>query len=101
MRILVNDIAASSGGALSVLKDFYAFARNDKSGYEWIFLLSDAYVEETDKIKVVLLPEVKKSHLRKMYFDYFSGRKLIALPYLLFSNQNQPVVAKLLGHASG
>ena len=41
MRIVVNDIAASKGGALTVLKDFYNCVRENDTENEWIFLLGD------------------------------------------------------------
>ncbi|MBR6645917.1 MAG: glycosyltransferase [Clostridia bacterium] len=77
MRIVVNDIAASSGGALSVLTDFYEFVKENYKNDEWIFLLGDKYIEETENIKVVLLPEIKESHKKKLIFDFFTGRKVI------------------------
>ena len=77
MRIVVNDIAASSGGALSVLNDFYNFVKENYKNDEWIFLLGDKYIEETENIKVVLLPEIKNSHKKKLMFDFFTGKKLI------------------------
>ncbi len=77
MRIVVNDIAASSGGALSVLTDFYNFVKENYKDDEWIFLLGDNYIEETENIKVVLFPEIKNSHKKKLMFDFFTGRKVI------------------------
>lgn len=77
MRIVVNDIAASKGGALSVLKDFYSCVRENDKENEWIFLLGDSYLEETDNIKVITLPEIKKSGIKKLFFDFFTGRKYI------------------------
>ena len=47
MRIVVNDIAASKGGALTVLKDFYSCVRENDKENEWIFLLGDNLLEET------------------------------------------------------
>ena len=77
MRIVVNDIAASTGGALSILWDFYSFIKDNDKDNEWIFLLGDKYIEETENIKVLALPDVKKSWLKKVLFDFFSGRKII------------------------
>ena len=91
MRILVNDIAASSGGALSILKNFYEYIKNNEESrkHEWIFLLSDFYIEETPNIKVIILKE-SKSWLNKMLFDYFTGKKIISAlePDVVFSLQN-------------
>ncbi|RGS74706.1 hypothetical protein [Coprococcus sp. AF21-14LB] len=53
MRVLVNAMAASKGGALSILKDFYTYVRDNDVENEWIFLISGNYIEETAKIKVI------------------------------------------------
>ena len=53
MRIVVNNIAASKGGAMTVLKDFYScVCENDKQN-EWIFLLNSKYFEETENVKII------------------------------------------------
>lgn len=90
MRIVVNDIAASSGGALSVLQEFYTVIRENDKENEYIFLLSEAYVEETDNIKVVLLPQIKQSKIRKIVFDLWTGKKFVnrLKPDVVFSLQN-------------
>lgn len=90
MRIIVNDIAASKGGALSVLKDFYNYVKENDKENEWIFLLGDKYLEETENIKIITLPHIKKSHIKKLVFDFFTGRKYIKelKPDVVFSLQN-------------
>lgn len=77
MRIVVNDIAAEKGGALSVLKSFYNYVKDHDYENEYIFLLSGNYVEETDNIKVIVKDDIKKSGLHKLKFDFFSGKKFI------------------------
>lgn len=77
MRIVVNDLAASASGALSVLKSFYDYVKENDKENEYIFLLSGYYVEETERIKVVVISEVKKSGFHKLYFDLFSGKNLM------------------------
>ena len=90
MRILVNDIAASKTGALSILKDFYEYIRTHDTENEWIFLLSDNYLEETDKIRIVLCRDVKKGWARRLKFDLFAAKKIISDigPDVIFSMQN-------------
>ena len=90
MRIVVNDIAASKGGAMTVLRDFYKCVRENDTENEWIFLLSDNYLEETENIKVITLPSVKSSRLKRLMFDRFTGRKYISAlkPDIVFSMQN-------------
>lgn len=77
MRILVNDIAASSGGVLTVLKDFYKFVKENDKENEWFFLVCDDYIESTENIHVIKLPEIKKSYLKRLVFDFLTGRKFI------------------------
>lgn len=77
MRILVNDIAASTGGALTILKEFYEYVKENDMENEWIFLIGDDYLKETEKIKVIVRKDIKKSWLKRLKFDYISGRKLI------------------------
>lgn len=90
MKIVVNDIAASEGGALSVLLDFYEAVKQYDLENEYIFLLSKKHFEETERIKILLLPEVKQSHLKKIIFDFITGKKLIKSlnPDIVFSLQN-------------
>ena len=90
MRIVVNDIAASTGGAMTVLRDFYRCVCENDTENEWIFLLADKYFEETDNVKIIPMPHIKKSGFKKLWFDFVSGRKFIASlnPDVVFSMQN-------------
>lgn len=90
MRIVVNDIAASSGGAMSVLRDLYNFIKENDKENEWIFLLGDHYLEETERIMVHIMKKVKKNWINKLKFDLFTGKKYIKSlnPDVVFSMQN-------------
>ena len=90
MRIVVNDIAADSGGVLSVLKDFYQYIRDNDTENEWFFLVGGKFIEPTERIHVIELPEVKKNYLKRLSFDFLTGRKLINSlnPDVVFSLQN-------------
>ncbi len=90
MRIVVNDIAASAGGALTVLEGFYRYVRDVDEDNEWVFLLGSDLVEESERIRTVVLPEVKGSWIRRLAFDLVSGRRLVRSlkPDVLFSLQN-------------
>ena len=77
MRIVVNDIAAEFGGALTVLRSFYEYILNHDHENEYIFLLSSRLLEETDNIRIIICDDVKKSGLHKIIFDFFTGQKLI------------------------
>ncbi|PEJ25953.1 glycosyltransferase [Peribacillus butanolivorans] len=92
MRIVVNDIAASSGGALTVLKSFYNHVKSSKKGmkHEWIFLLNADFLEETDNIKIIVINDVKKNWINRLRFDLINGKKIISelKPDIVFSLQN-------------
>ena len=90
MKIVVNDIAASSGGAHTILESFYRHVRDFGTDNEWIFLLGSNLFEETDRVRTVVLPEVKGSWARRLVFDLVSGRRLIRSlkPDVVFSLQN-------------
>lgn len=76
MRIMVFDVPAESGGALSVLYDFYEeFKKNEKN--EYIFVVSTPKLIETKNIRVLRFPWIKKSWIHRLYFDYFIAPKLI------------------------
>lgn len=78
-RIVVYDVAASASGALSVLNDFYAEVRNynDKS-IRWTFVISTPHLEETENIKVIRAPWIKKNWLCRLFFDYFIAPRIIS-----------------------
>lgn len=90
MRIVVNDIAASYGGAMTILRGFYEYICETDKENEWIFLLSDKYFEETDNVKIIVRQDIKNSGLKKLGFDLFTGKKFIddLKPDVVFSLQN-------------
>ncbi|MDR2043944.1 MAG: glycosyltransferase [Clostridium sp.] len=91
MRIVVNDIAASEGGALSVLQDFYEYVSNRSGGHEWIFLVGeDGLIQERAHIKVIVRKGIKRSWLRRLWFELAGGRGLVngLCPAAFFSLQN-------------
>ncbi|MCP9614140.1 hypothetical protein [Levilactobacillus brevis] len=82
MRIVVNDIVAvpNSGGVYSILTDFYNEVLNYSKLHkdvEWIFLVSGKFLKETDNIKIICFPEIKKSHLKRLLFELLNGKKII------------------------
>lgn len=90
MRIVVNDIAAEYGGALTILKQFYHYIKENCHDDEWIFLLGDKLLGETGNIKILTFPEVKRSHWRKVLFDCVTGHSVIdnLHPDVVLSLQN-------------
>lgn len=90
MRIVVNDIAASSGGAKTVLNDFYQYLVDSNDQNEWIFLLGEYDLKETEHIRVIKMPEIKRNKFKKLWFDFVKGKKIIETlkPDVVFSLQN-------------
>ncbi len=90
MRIIVNDIAASKGGAMTVLKQFYDYIRENDTQNEWIFMLGEKYLEETENIKIECFPKIKSSRIKKLLFDCFFGRRIVKKfnPDVILSLQN-------------
>jgi glycosyltransferase involved in cell wall biosynthesis len=78
MNIMVFDVPAESGGALSVLNDFYheVIGNTDKN-INWIFVLSTPRLEEKANIKILRYPWIKKSWGHRYYFDQVIAPKLV------------------------
>lgn len=90
MKILVIDIAASEGGALSILRSFYNYVKNNDFENEYIFWVGYPNIKETDRIKVENFPGIKANRLKKLYFDFFQAKNKIKIinPDIVFSMQN-------------
>jgi len=77
MNIIVFDVPAENGGALSILKNVYeeAVAHTDKS-IKWIFVLSKPYFPNTKEVQIVRYPWIKKSWFHRYFFDNIIAPKL-------------------------
>ena len=76
MKIMVFDVAAESGGALSVLNDFYNEYKYDETN-NYIFVISMPEMKETENIKVLRYPWIKRSWFHRLFFDHVIAPKLI------------------------
>lgn len=76
MNILVYDVAAESGGALMILRQFYNKHRLDKENH-YFYLLSIAELEGGGNIEVINIPWIKKSWLHRLVFDYFCAPRFV------------------------
>ncbi len=76
MRIMVFDVPAESGGALTILHQHYNAAADDKNT-EWIFIVSTPNLKDRSNIKVLKYPWIKKSWFHRLYFDRFIANKII------------------------
>ncbi len=78
MNIMVFDVPASSGGALSILKDFYNEVKlNADKNTNWFFVISTPELMEAENIKVIRFPWIKKSWLHRLYFDFGVAPNLV------------------------
>ena len=76
MRIMVFDVPAESGGALSVLNEFYNEYKTDPKN-NYIFVVSTPKLIETKNVVILSYPWVKKSWFHRIWFDYLVSPKLI------------------------
>ncbi|MGE6611537.1 glycosyltransferase [Peribacillus sp. NPDC076916] len=78
MNIMVFDVPAINGGALSVLNDFYQeVAEYEDTNINWIFVVSTPRLRETENIKVIRFPWIKKSWGHRLFFDQIIAPKLV------------------------
>lgn len=74
MKVAVFDVAAESRGALTILHQYYEKAKEDAEK-SWLFVISIPNLIDTENVKVLKYPWVKKSWLHRIYFEIFiSGR---------------------------
>jgi len=93
MRIVVVDVPADRGGALSVLQDFYQYVKEYGQQDEWIFMVSTPEFEACKHIRVERMPWIRKGLLHRIYWDYArAARKIEGYQAdVVFSLQNVPV----------
>lgn len=73
---MVFDVPAESGGALTILNQYYQAAMEEKDT-EWIFVISTPLLKEQENIKVLRFPWIKKSWFHRFFFDKFISSKLV------------------------
>lgn len=76
MNILVYGVAADSGGALSVLMDFYKEFKTHKENH-YYFVVSTPRLDECDNITILRYPEIKKGWGQRLFFEYIKAPKLV------------------------
>ncbi|MEC4273872.1 glycosyltransferase [Adlercreutzia sp. R25] len=77
VKIIVFDVAADSGGALSTLYSFANRVKTDEEN-EYVFVTSVASVPEASNIECIQYPWVKQSWFHRLAFDAIVARRLIA-----------------------
>lgn len=76
MKTMVFDVPATTGGALTILNQYYDQAVQDIEN-EWLFVISTPELTETDNVTVLNYPWIKKSWLHRWYFDKFVAHKIV------------------------
>lgn len=71
MNILVVDIAAESGGALSVLLDFYQYVKSDKEAkkHNWKFIVSTSVLEPAEHISVDIVKKGRFPWISRLWSE--------------------------------
>ena len=76
MNIMVFDVAAEGGGALSVLTDYYnEYCKDIKNNY--YLVLGKPHFEQRSNIKIINKSWIKKSWFHRLFFDLFSAKSLV------------------------
>ena len=76
MKIMVFDVPAEYGGALTILEQYYDKAVGDTNN-QWVFIVSTPNLQERGNIRVLRYPWIKKSWFHRLYFDNFIARKIV------------------------
>ena len=99
MRIAVVDVAAESGGAVSVLKDFLQFAASDDADTNEYFVFASRDVGVVHpRIHCILKPDVKRSWAQRLRWELLEAvRELAELKIdIVFSLQNTAFFSRKL-----
>lgn len=76
MKILVIDVAAENGGALTILEQHIAEFEKDKEN-EYVVLLSKPKYCDRDNVRFLNFEWVKRSSLHRLFFDYVYIRTIL------------------------
>ena len=92
MKIMVVDVAAEHGGAVTILNQFIDEFKADKEN-EYYVILSVLDYQDTENVHFIKLEWVKRSHLHWLFFDRIYIKKIINRihPDTVLSLQNKTV----------
>jgi len=90
MRIVVSDVAARHGGALTILQGLLRHLEAGDDGNEWFFLVGGDVLQDSEHLRCIALTNVTKSWWHRLVFDFFGGwrQTLLLKPDVVFSMQN-------------
>jgi len=94
LHVVLVDIAASSGGALSILKDFIDYLALQDVGVDWVCLVSsDAISSSVPWVRVVKDVYPKRSWIHRLIWEICVAPRLVQryAPDAVFSLQNTAV----------
>lgn len=79
MKIAVVDVAAESGGGLSVLLEFMEFIRTNEKmkNHEWYIYTSVVDIEGNGNINVIKQPTIKKSWGHRLWWEKITFPKVV------------------------
>ena len=76
MKIMVFGVPAESGGALTILNQYYNSALRDLEN-EWLFVVSLPELQDSSNVKILKFPWIKKSWIHRLIFDYLIASKIV------------------------
>lgn len=76
MKIIVYDVAAVSGGALTILLNYYYKSILDLDN-KYVFIISLPSLKSTSNVRVLNFPKIKKSRFHRIYFEFFKAHKIV------------------------
>ena len=93
MRIIVVDVPADQGGALSILHQFHQYVMEQGKQHEWVFMVSTPELEQAEHVRVIRYPWIRKSLLHRLFWDYVCAASFIKKikADAVLSLQNMPV----------
>ena len=95
MRILVFDVPASKGGALSILKDFVSYIDKRVCVHEWYFVVSTEELNtHNPKIHMIRESFSKRSWVHRAFWEVFIANKIAKTlnPDVILSLQNTAIM---------
>jgi glycosyltransferase involved in cell wall biosynthesis len=95
VRILVCDVPASNGGALSILKDFITYIDKNINVHEWYFVVSTENLDvNSPNIHIIRESFPKKSWFHRAFWEIFLANKIVKeiKPDVILSFQNTAIM---------
>lgn len=92
-KILIYNIAAEKGGALTILNNFYEKAKLDKKN-EYLFVISKTNLKDRSNIILKEVSWVKKSMIHRIFFELVMANRIVIQwrPDEIISLQNHVIL---------